>query len=240
MGKIANMKRKIFFVVWCVLLAVGARAQSEYQKELPVKENGQAVIFPGRMNYPIFPAGAGVAWGLPDCKEETLYMDAAVVSRLRLGLPSLYGGNRGVFPFYKKMFFYLEGGQECYLHLASYHFVYMALGWRLNGQLDITGGMLAVKEFTSQFSYGADRSGTRFTLRYRMTEGLDFNVWGQCLAGSSISSLSGYRFPQTGTGASMTLNFGGGSQVGVGTEYQYDERKEKWGCQSGGKLKLNF
>ena len=43
-----------------------------------------------------------------------------------------------------------------------------------------------------------------------------------------------------GTGASVILNLGGASQVGVGAEYQYDDKKEKWNYQSGGKLKLKF
>lgn len=49
-----------------------------------------------------------------------------------------------------------------------------------------------------------------------------------------------YLLPQTGVGASATVHLGGGSQFGVGAEYQYDKQKEKWNYNSGGKLKLNF
>lgn len=116
----------------------------------------------------------------------------------------------------------------------------MALGWRFNSKLNITGGLLVIKQFSNHLPYGIDRSGVRFNLNYSITNQLDFNMWGQYLMGSSLNSPVDVMLPQTGTGASMVLNLGGGSQFGVGAEYQRDEKKEKWNYNAGGKLKLNF
>lgn len=209
------------------------------KKEVLTKEKKQTIINQELINNPIQPIGIDTKMMLPDYKEPKTSLDTTINS-LSVKLPPLYYGNNAIFPFYKKMFFYLEGEQKRYLNLASYNLAYMALGWRFNSKLNVTGGLLAIKQFSNHLPYGTDRSGVRFNLNYSITNQLDFNMWGQYITGSSINSPTDNLLPQTGTGASMVLNLGGGSQFGVGAEYQRDVKKEKWNYNAGGKLKLNF
>lgn len=233
------MKRKILLIMSCVLLTVQAMAQSENKKEVLTKEKKQTIINQELINNPIQPIGIDTKMMLPDYKETKTSFDTTT-NRISLKLPPQYYGNSAIFPYSKQMFFYLEGQQKRYLNLASYNLAYMALGWRFNSKLNINGGLLAIKQFSNHLPYGIDRSGVRFNLNYSITNQLDFNMWGQYLTGSSLNSHFDVMLPQTGTGASMVLNLGGGSQLGVGAEYQRDEKKEKWNYNAGGKLKLNF
>lgn len=116
----------------------------------------------------------------------------------------------------------------------------MAMGYRVGRKLNLSGGVLAIKQFTNHESYGIDRTGLRLNLSYSITKELDFNIWGQYITSSPIRTPSDFLLPQTGTGASVMLDLGGGSQLGIGAAYQYDDKKERWDYQSGGKLKLNF
>lgn len=233
------MKRKILLIMSCVLLTVQAMAQSENKKEVLTKEKKQTTINQELINNPIQPIGVDAKMMLPDYKEPKTSFDTTT-NRISIKLPPQYYGNSAIFPYGKRMFFYLEGEQKRYLNLASYNLAYMALGWRFNSKLNVTGGLLAIKQFSNHLPYGIDRSGVRFNLNYSITNQLDFNMWGQYLTGSSLNSPVDVMLPQTGTGASMVLNLGGGSQLGVGAEYQRDEKKEKWNYNAGGKLKLNF
>ncbi len=233
------MKRKILFILSCILLTVQAMAQSEDKKEILTKEKKQTAINQELINNPIQPIGIDAKMMLPDYKEPKTYFDTTTNS-IRLKLPPQYYGNSAIFPYSKKMFFYLEGEQKHCLNLASYNLAYIALGWSFNSKLNVTGGLLAIKQFSDHLPYGIDRSGVRFNLNYSITNQLDFNMWGQYLTGSSLNSPVNVILPQTGTGASMVLNLGGGSQFGVGAEYQRDDKKEKWNYNAGGKLKLNF
>lgn len=140
----------------------------------------------------------------------------------------------------KRLFFQLEAEHEQYPNLASFHAAYMAMGYRVGRKLNLSGGVLAIKQFTNHESYGIDRTGLRLNLSYSITKELDFNIWGQYITSSPIRTPSDFLLPQTGTGASVMLDLGGGSQLGIGAAYQYDDKKERWDYQSGGKLKLNF
>lgn len=231
------MKRKLILLIGCVLLAIQAIAQTENKKEVFTKEKKTTEVKP--INKPIQPIGVDSKLMLPELKEPKTSFDTTTNS-LRIKLPPLYYGHSAIFPLYKRVFFYLEGEQKQYLNLASYNLAYFAMGLRLNSKLNLTGGLLAVKQFTNRSPYGIDRSGARLNLNYSITNQLDFNIWGQYLTGSSLNSPVDVMLPQTGTGASMVLNLGGGSHFGVGAEYQRDEKKEQWNYNAGGKLKLNF
>lgn len=233
------MKRKLILLIGCVLLAVQAIAQTENKKEVFTIEKKTTEVKP--ISNPIQQITGLDKLLLPKLKEPNTSFDTTTNS-LRIKLPPLYYGNSAIIPFYKRMFFYLEGVQKQYLNLASYNLAYFAMGLRLNSKLNLTGGLLAVKQFTNRSPYGIEieRSGAKLNLNYSITNQLDFNIWGQYLTGSSLNSPVDVILPQTGTGASMVLNLGGGSQFGIGAEYQRDDKKEQWNYNAGGKLKLNF
>jgi len=233
------MKRKILLTIGCVLVAIQVMAQTENKKEIFTKEKKQTTINQGLINAPIQPIDIDAKMMLPDYKEPQTSFDTTTLS-LSLKFQSVYYGNHAIFPFYKRMFFYLEGDQKQYLNLASYNMAYLAMGWRFNSKLNVTGGFLAIKQFSNHLPYGIDHSGVKFNVNYAVTNQLYFNMWGQYIAGSSINAPVDNLLPQTGTGASMILNLGGGSQFGIGADYQRDDKKEKWNYNAGGKLKLNF
>lgn len=233
------MIRKILFILVGIWIAVQATAQTADKKEILTKEKKQATLNPETINKSIPLPGKDRKLSLPDYKEPAVLPDTINVSKLPVQVTPFYGNN-GMFPLAGKMFFYLEGGEKQYLNFTTYHLAYMALGWRFNNRLNLTGGILAVKQFGTRFPYGTDRSGTRFNLNYTITSQLEFNMWGQYLTGHPLGSPADLLLPQTGTGASMILNLGNGSQIGIGAEYQYNSRKEQWDYQSGGKLKVKF
>lgn len=233
------MKRKMIFLIGCVLLTVQSIAQTEnFQKDLP-KERKQSAINKELRNNSLQPIGVDTMLFSPKLKGAKSAIDTTIVSKLNIQLPPHYG-NKVIFPFHKKMFFYLENEQKQYLNLASYNLIYSALGFRCNNKLDLTGGLLIMKQFTNRSPHAIGRSGTRFNLNYSITNQLDFNIWGQYLTGSIFNSPTDAMLPQTGAGASMVLNLGGGSQFGIDTKCQYDDKEKKWNYNSGGKLKLNF
>lgn len=167
-------------------------------------------------------------------------VDTTQVSDLGVRIQDGSYSNGAIFPFSRNMFFYLQNDQQNHTNLAGYNLAYMATGWQINDKLSLTGGLLAVKQFTNTLRYGVDRVGVKFSVNYAITNQLDFNIWGQYLTGSSLDSPVDFMLPQTGTGASMVLNFGKGSQFGLGTEYLLDDKNDKSNYKSGGKLKLSF
>lgn len=234
------MIRKILFILGGILIAVQATPQTVDKKEILTKEKKQTTLNPGTIHKPVRLPVKEKKLQIPESREPDITLDTTGISGLLIGVTPLIYGNNAVFPFSKKMFVYLEGGQKQYLNFANYNLAYMALGWRFNSRLNLTGGLLAVKQFTSRVPYGMDRSGAKFNLNYSITSQLEFNMWGQYLTGSPFGSPADLLLPQTGTGVSMLLNLGNGSQIGIGAEYQYNSRIEKWDYQSGGKLKVKF
>lgn len=234
------MKRKILLIIGFVMIALQAMAQGENKNKILNNEKNQTIINQELINQSVQSTGVDAQLMFLNNNEPKKTFDTTAISNLKLDLSPINNSNRGFFPFYKNISFYLESEQKRYLNLASYNLAYMAVGWGLNSKLNLTGGLLAVKQFTNQVPYGFDRSGARLNLSYSITNQLEFNMWGQYITGSSINSANDFLLPQTGTGAAVILNLGGASQVGVGAEYQYDDKKEKWNYQSGGKLKLKF
>jgi hypothetical protein len=223
------------------LLTVQTMAQSENKGKELNKEKKQMTTNQEIINIPIQPVGIEAKMMLPDNKQNEPKTSFDTTSNsLKIRVPHICYGNNDMFPISNKIFFYVEGDQKRYLNLANYNLAYLALGWRFNSNLNLTGGLLAIKQFTNASLLGVDRSGFRFNVNYSITNQLDFNIWGQYITGSSINSSVDNLLPQTGAGASMVLNLGGGSQFGVGAEYKKDENKEKWNYNAGGKLKLNF
>lgn len=236
------MKPKMLFILLCILLTVQAMAQSENKKKDLTQEKKQTIIYKEPSNIPIRSTSADAKMILPDYKQNDIKTSFDTTSnspKIKV-LNQHYFGNNAIFPISNKMFFYIEGDQKSYLNLASYNLAYLALCWRFNNRLNLTGGVIAMKQFTNTSLYGVDRSGIRFNLNYSITDQLVFNIWGQYITGSPIYSPIDYLLPQTGTGTSMVLNLGGGSQLGIGAEYKKDENKDKWNYNAGGKLKFNF
>lgn len=173
-------------------------------------------------------------------QSDNTIVDTTQVSDLGVRIKDGSYRNGAIFPFSRNMFFYLQNDQQNHTNLAGYKLAYMATGWQINDKLSLTGGLLAMKQFKNTLCYGVDRLGMKFNVNYAITSQLDFNMWGQYLTGSSLDSPVDFLLPQTGTGASMVLNFGKGSYVGLGAEYLYDDKNDKLNYKSGGKLKLSF
>ena len=153
-----------------------------------------------------------------------------------------YNRGRSLY-FSKKQFVYLEKESKNYQSLSSYISAYGALGWKINDNLSIKGGILAIKQFSGTSPSATDRSGVKFILDYKLNENANFNLWGQYLTkdnsnNSKSSNLT--LMPQTGVGASATIKIGEKSKIGVATQYQEVNQFNKGNYQTKGKLQLNF
>lgn len=232
------MKRKVFFIIGCVFITIQVMAQSENKHKTLTKDRKPTSV--KSINKPIQPIKSETKLLLPEYMELKSSHDTALYNTNAPNILPVNYNHTDIFPLYKRWFIFLEGDQKQYLNLASCNLAYMALGFRFNKKLNITGGLLAMKQFTNASLYGIDRSGTRFNLNYALTNQLEFNLWGQYLTGSTLENPTDNFLPQTGTGASMVLYLGTGSQIGFGAQYQYDNKKDKWNYQSGGKVSVNF
>lgn len=232
------MKRITVLMIGSIFIAMQAIAQTENKKELIIKDKRLENI--DLINKLIQSIGIENK-ALPiDHPALSSSLDSTTMSNVNHKLNLTDYNRNGIFPLYKRLFVFLEGEQKSYLNLASYNLAHAALGWEINNRLSLRGGLLAVKQFTNNSLHGIDRSGAKFNINYFATDRLEFTIWGQYLTDNYQISNVGYLLPQTSLGASATIHLGGGSQFGVGAEYQYDKQKEKWDFQSGGKLLLNF
>lgn len=232
------MKRITVLIIGSMFIAMQAIAQTEDKKELIIKD--KRLENTDFINKPIQSIGIENKTLSIDHPALSPAFDSTTMSHANYELNPINYNRSGIFPLYKRLFVFLEGEQKSYLNLASYNLAHTALGWQINNRLSLRGGVLAIKQFTNNSLHGTDRSGAKFNINYFATDRLEFNIWGQYLTDSYQTSNMDYLLPQTGVGASATVHLGGGSQFGVGTEYQYDKQKEKWNYNSGGKLKLNF
>lgn len=232
------MKRITVMIIGSMFIAIQAIAQTENEKKLITKDKQLENI--DFINKPLQSIGLENKVLPIDHPALSPSLDSITMSNVNYKLNFMNYSQNGIFPLYKQLFVFLEGERKSYLNLASYNLAHAALGWQINNRLSLRGGLLAVKQFTNNTLHGTDRSGAKFNINYFALEWLEFNIWGQYLTNSYQNSQIDFLLPQTSGGASATVHLGGGSQFGVGTEYQYDKQKEKWNYNSGGKLKLNF
>ncbi len=233
------MIRKILLLIGCVLITVQASAQSENKKENK-SEVKKDTTYHGSAYIPNLSIREDAKPLLPDHPQAEFAFDRVRNDDLKTAFTSIYYNNKSIFPFKKRIFVILKGEKIQYLNLANYNLAHISIGFRLTDKIFATTGLLAIKQFTSHSVYGVDRSGSSFGLHYTFTNQLELKIWARYLSSTPFHSPTDFLFPQTGTGASMTLKLGEGSQVDIGSQYQYDPKKEKWNYQSGGKISINF
>ena len=150
--------------------------------------------------------------------------------------------NNAIFPVYKRMFLFLEGEKCTYQNFAGYTSMQGALGLKLNNHFSITGGLLAIKQFSVLSPYGFDRSGVKFILNYNLNDKTNFSIWNQYITtgDNKVPDNSNLFMPQTGSGAAAAFKFGKNSQIGVSTQYQFDDQQKKWSQESKAKVQLKL
>lgn len=238
-NRFADRKIAGGFFIFCFLLpAVSVFAQSgntEKETGMHSKISPAAENEPGRVK-----PGFSVMRSLPEPEnvegKERRYTYRNWRPRT---LPFLSGYDRnGIYPASKQVFVYLEGEKRVYPNLAGYIFAHAALGWKVNEHLSVTGGAVAVKQ--AEGMHVSDRAGAKVQVHYTLNGPIDFDLWGQYLTGSAVLNGLFLLLPATGGGAAATIHTGTNSQVGVSSEYWYDERTQKWKYESKGKIKLSF
>lgn len=157
---------------------------------------------------------------------------------------SLFSNNNqsGIFPVANRTFTYLESERQVYTGLADYHLVHIALGRRIGEKLSVTGGLLALKQFSYYSLSGIGRLGFKLNVNFLLNDKWTFNAWGQYLSSysSSFPQVPVMLLPQTGTGASITFKPVENVQIGVVTQYLFDSQSKKWSYESNGIVQLNF
>jgi len=147
-----------------------------------------------------------------------------------------------IFPIYKRLFLFLESEKYNYQNFAGYTSMQGALGLRLNNHFSITGGLLAIKQFSGLVPYGFDRSGVKFILNYNLNDKANFSIWNQYITDgdNKVANNSNLFMPQTGSGAAAAFKIGKNSQIGVSTQYQFDDQQKKWSQESNAKVQLKL
>lgn len=150
--------------------------------------------------------------------------------------------NNAIFPIYKHLFLFLEGEKCTYLNFAGYTSMQGALGLKLNNHFSITGGLLAIKQFSALLPYGFDRSGVKLILNYNLNDKANFSIWNQYITDgdNKVANNSNLFMPQTGSGAAAAFKIGKNSQIGVSTQYQFDDQQKKWSQESKAKVQLKL
>jgi len=157
-----------------------------------------------------------------------------------LALPDY--SNHAIFPIYKRLFLFLEGEKCIYQNFAGYTSMQGALGLKLNTHFSITGGLLAIKQFSGLLPYGIDRSGIKVILNYTLNDKANFSIWNQYITDgdNKAADNSNLFMPQTGSGAAAAFKIGKNSQIGVSTQYQFDDQQKKWSQESKAKMQLKL
>lgn len=136
------------------------------------------------------------------------------------------------------LFINLEGSRHIYDGFAESLTAQVGIGVAIAHNLSLTGGVLAIKESAKNWSNGSNRTGMQLKVNYNVTDQFELSVWGQYISPTTNSSAL---FPQikTGTGAGATFRVGK-SQIGVTTQYQFDDKQQKWDYESKGKIVMNL
>lgn len=233
------MKREIALIFGSLFMIMQVMAQTQTEQKLIINDKQQMDYRELKMN-PTQNIGVEQQTLPINQPASRPSLDAGMMSRIKYN-PTLFNYNKdGTYPIHKNLFILLAVERKAYLNLVSYRLAHAALGWQINENIALTGGLLAIKQFTNNSPFGTDRSGAKFSFNYSINGNVKLNIWGQYLSDSHQNSYTDFSLPQTGTGGSATLNLGGGSRVGVETEYQYDKLNKQWNYQSEGKVSLNF
>jgi len=172
--------------------------------------------------------------------KDSIQINFNVQPTVQLDLPDYI--NNAIFPIYKSLFLFLEGEKCTYHNFACYTSMQGALGLKLNNHFSITGGLLAIKQFSVLLPYGLDRSGVKFILNYNLNDKVNFSIWNQYITEGDykVYNYSNLFMPQTGSEAAATLKIGKNSQIGVSTQYQFDDQQKKWNQESKAKVQLKL
>lgn len=146
-------------------------------------------------------------------------------------------------PIYKRISLTGSGEKVSYLGLGEYISVNGAVRWLPFSNLSMDVGAT----FSRQFYFASpllrqDIMGLNASVLYSFTDRIRLNVWGQYIFPVEPLPFSAYNsfFPHTGAGASVSVDLKKDTEVSVGTEYQYDNRTQKWKLESSGRVSIGF
>lgn len=146
-------------------------------------------------------------------------------------------------PIYRRISLTGSGEKVSYLGLGEYISVHGAIRWLPFSNLSMDVGAT----FSRQFYFASpllrqDVMGLNASALYSFTNRIRLNVWGQYIFPGEPLPFSAYNsfFPHTGAGASVSVDLKKDTEVSVGTEYQYDNKTQKWKLESSGRISIGF
>lgn len=146
-------------------------------------------------------------------------------------------------PIYKRISLTGNGEKVSYLGLGEYISVHGAIRWLPFSNLSMDVGAT----FSRQFYFASplfrqDIMGLNASVLYSFTDRIRLNVWGKYMLPGEPLPFSAYNsfFPHTGAGASVSVDLKKDTEVSVGTEYQYDNKTQKWKLESSGRVSIDF
>lgn len=146
-------------------------------------------------------------------------------------------------PIYRRISLTGSGEKVSYLGLGEYISVHGAIRWLPFSNLSMDVGAT----FSRQFYFASplfrqDIMGLNASALYSFTNRIRLNVWGQYIFPGEPFPFSAYNsfFLHTGAGASVSVDLKKDTEVSVGTEYQYDNKTQKWKLESSGRVSIGF
>ena len=240
------MKKKniILFILFSIILFfpfMRIRAQSEKKITVPLSEKSEGISNEGLSTY--FKSDSTFS-------KFGLYLDLHRINPLL----NLYRNALRYTPNYlnydmsknyklsQKLYLTPYNRQITYLGLGNYNNIGASLKWTPLSRFSIESGVFLSLQygytlFSKQISYGYN-----WSLNYDVTHNLQLNIYGQHMMNKNKDPFLDYSnlLPKTNVGTSLEYKSQDNSKIGVGMEYQYDRRNQKWKPEAKGKVSFGF
>ncbi|MCE5225229.1 MAG: hypothetical protein LLG05_05150 [Porphyromonadaceae bacterium] len=144
---------------------------------------------------------------------------------------------------YKQFSFVGSGEKKIYIGLGEYISLNGAIRWIPSKRLSIDiGGMFSRQFYFASPLFRQDIMGMNVRIQYALANNIRLNMWGQSIFPGEEFSFSAYNslFPQTGVGSSVSVDFKKDAEMSVRSEYQYDNKSQKWKLESSGRVSIGF
>lgn len=144
---------------------------------------------------------------------------------------------------YKQFSFIGSGEKKIYIGLGEYISLNGAIRWIPSKRLSLdVGGMFCRQFYFASPLFRQDIMGMNVRIQYALANNIRLNMWGQSIFPGEEFSFSAYNslFPQTGVGSSVSVDFKKDAEMSVRSEYQYDNKSQKWKLESSGRVSIGF
>lgn len=143
--------------------------------------------------------------------------------------------------FLNNFFYVLFNQREVYMGLGGYENSGASLKWIPTNNLSLEAKAFFNKQYGYNLSSFHTSLGMGLLFNYRITDRLKLHLWGQYITpGNTDPFLNSSLFPKTNVGAELQYKATKKTDIGIGVEFMYDNKRRTWKSESGGKVKIGF